>query len=81
MVTSRYATLMVFYTDGSLIDECAWFAFHRTGEGSYGYKISSSDGIFIVELTDYANLTNLFITLRHIGDITSFQSYLVLFAM
>jgi hypothetical protein len=46
-----------------LIDECAWFAFHRTGEGSFGYKISSSDGIFIVELTA------LFITLRHIGDI------------
>jgi hypothetical protein len=29
-VTPRYATLMVFYTDASLIDGCAGFAIHRT---------------------------------------------------
>jgi hypothetical protein len=42
---------MVFYTDGSLIDGCAGFAFHRTGEGGFGYMISRSAGIFTAELT------------------------------
>jgi hypothetical protein len=41
-VTSRNATSMVFFTDGSLIDSrCAGFAIHRTEEGDLGYKISS----------------------------------------
>jgi hypothetical protein len=38
-VTDRYAASMVFYTDGYLIDRCAEFAFHRTEEGDFGYKI------------------------------------------
>jgi hypothetical protein len=50
-VMTRYATSMIFYTDGSLIDGCAGFAFHRTGEGGFGYKISSPAGIFTAELT------------------------------
>jgi hypothetical protein len=41
-VISRYATLMVFYTNGSVIDGCEGFAIHRTGEGGFSYKISSS---------------------------------------
>jgi hypothetical protein len=52
-----------FYTDGCLIDGCAGFAFHRTGEGGFGYKISSTAGIFTAELTA------LFVTLRHIGEV------------
>jgi hypothetical protein len=63
-VTARYAASMVFDTDGSLIDGCAGFAFHRAGEGGFGYKISSLAGIFTAELTD------LFVTLRHIGEVT-----------
>jgi hypothetical protein len=50
-VMTRYATSMIFYTDGSLIDGCAGFAFHRTGEVGFGYKISSPAGIFTAELT------------------------------
>jgi hypothetical protein len=50
-VTTRYTASMVFYTDGSLIDGCAGFAFHRTGEDGFGYKISSPAGIFTAELT------------------------------
>jgi hypothetical protein len=42
---------------------CAVFLFHRTGEGGFGYKISSPAGIFIVELTA------LFVTLLHIGEV------------
>jgi hypothetical protein len=34
-VTARYAASMVFYMDGSLLDGCAGFAYHRTGEGSF----------------------------------------------
>jgi hypothetical protein len=49
-----------FYTDGSLKYGCAGFAFHRTGKGGFGYKISSPAGIFTAELTA------LFVTLRHI---------------
>jgi hypothetical protein len=30
-----------------MIDVCAGFAFHRTGEGGFGYKISGPAGIFI----------------------------------
>jgi hypothetical protein len=62
-VTARYAASMVFHTDGSLIDGCAGFAFYRTGEGSFGYMISSPVGIFTVELTA------LFASLRHIGKV------------
>jgi hypothetical protein len=47
-VTTRYAASMIFYTDGSLIDGCAGFAFHQTREG---YKISSPAGIFTMEPT------------------------------
>jgi hypothetical protein len=50
-VTARYAASMCFYTDGSLIDGCARFAFHRNGEVGFGYKISSPGGFFTVELT------------------------------
>jgi hypothetical protein len=42
-----------------LIDECAGFAFHRTGEGGFGYKRSSPAGIFTAELTA------LFVTLSY----------------
>jgi hypothetical protein len=48
---------MVFHTDGSLIDGWAGIAFHRTGEGGSGYKISSPASIFT------AKLTALFVTL------------------
>jgi hypothetical protein len=58
-VIARSAALMVFYTDGSLIG----FAFHWTREGGFGYKIPSPAGIFTAELTA------LFVTLRHIGEI------------
>jgi hypothetical protein len=62
-VTPRYAASMVFCMDGSLIDECAGFAFHRTWEGGFGYNISSPDGIFTEKFTA------LFVTLRHIGEV------------
>jgi hypothetical protein len=51
---------MVFYTDGSLIDGCAGFVFHRTGEGGFAYKISSPAGILTAELTA------LFMTLEEV---------------
>jgi hypothetical protein len=51
-----------FYTDGSLIDRCAEFVFHRTDEDGFGYKISKPAGIFTAELTA------LFVTLRHIRE-------------
>jgi hypothetical protein len=47
----------------SLIDGCTGFAFHRNGEGGFGYKISSLAGIFTAELTA------LFVALRHIGKV------------
>jgi hypothetical protein len=62
MVTTRYATSMIFYGDGSLIDRCAGFAFHRTGESGFEYKISIPAGIFTVKLTV------LFMILRHIEE-------------
>jgi hypothetical protein len=62
-VTARYASSWVFYMDGSLIDGCAGFAFHQTGESGLGYKISSPAGIFT------ADLTALFVKLRHIGEV------------
>jgi hypothetical protein len=46
-----------------LIDGCAGFAFHRNGEGGFGYKISSPAGIFTAELTA------LFETLHHIEKV------------
>jgi hypothetical protein len=45
-VTARYAASMGFYTDGSLIDGCAGFSFHRNEEVGFGYKISSPGGFF-----------------------------------
>jgi hypothetical protein len=62
-VTTRYAASMVPYTDGSLIDGCAGFAFYRTGEVGFGYKISSPACILSAELTA------LYVTLRHIGEV------------
>jgi hypothetical protein len=62
-LTTRDAASMVFYTDGSLIDGCAGFAFHRTGEGGFGYKKSSPADILTAELSA------LFLTLRHIGEV------------
>jgi hypothetical protein len=62
----RYAASLVFYifyTNGSLIDVCARFSFHRTWEGGFNYKISIPAGIFTAELTA------LFVTLRHIVKI------------
>jgi hypothetical protein len=40
-VTARYAASIMFYTDGSLIDGCAGFAFHWTREGdlAIGYRV------------------------------------------
>jgi hypothetical protein len=46
-----------------LIDGCAGFACHWTEEGGFGYQISSPAGIFTAELTA------LFVTLRHIGEV------------
>jgi hypothetical protein len=48
---ARHELPPVFYTGDSLIDGCAGFAFHRNGEGGFGYNISSPAGIFIAELT------------------------------
>jgi hypothetical protein len=48
---------------GSLIDWFTWFAIHRTGEGGFGYKIFSPASIFTAELTA------LFVTLQHIGEV------------
>jgi hypothetical protein len=62
-VTARYATLMVFYTNGSLIDGCSGFAIHWTEEGGFGYKLSSPAVIFT------ADLTALFVALRLIGEV------------
>jgi hypothetical protein len=42
----------------------AGFAFHRTGEGGFGYKISSPAVIFT------AKLTVLFVTLQHVEEVT-----------
>jgi hypothetical protein len=56
-VIARNAALMVFYTNGSLIG----FTFHWTREGGFGYKIPSPADIFTAELTA------LFVRLRHIG--------------
>jgi hypothetical protein len=51
-VTARHAALMLFYMDGSLIDGCAGFAFHRTIRYiGFGYKISSPAGFLTAELT------------------------------
>jgi hypothetical protein len=52
-VNFRYATTMVFYTNGSLIDGYAYagFAFHWTEGGGFGYKIPSLAGIFTAELS------------------------------
>jgi hypothetical protein len=61
-VIARYATLMVFYTDGSLIDGCPGFGIHWTEKGSVGYKLSSPAGVFT------ADLTALFVTLQLIGE-------------
>jgi hypothetical protein len=65
-VNFKYATSMVFYTNGSLIDGYAGFAFHWTEEGGFGYKIPSLAGIFTAELSV------LFVTLRHIGEAAKF---------
>jgi hypothetical protein len=62
-VAARYAASMAFHTDGSLMDGRAGFAFHRTGVGGFSYKISSLAGIFNAELTA------LFVTLRHIEEV------------
>jgi hypothetical protein len=62
-MTVRYATWMVFYADGSLIDGCTGFAFHRAEKGGFGYDISSLAGIFTAKLTAF------FVTLRHIEEV------------
>jgi hypothetical protein len=59
MVTTRYAASMVFHTDGSLIDGCEGFSFHRTGEGGSGFKISSTAGIFNTNHGEYLTLRKM----------------------
>jgi hypothetical protein len=53
----------LLYTGALLIDGCTGFAIHRTEEGDFGHKLSSLAGIFTAELTA------LFVTLRHIGEV------------
>jgi hypothetical protein len=43
--------------------QCAGFAFHRTGDGGFGNKISSLAGVCTAELIV------LFVTLRHIEKV------------
>jgi hypothetical protein len=59
---------MISYTNGLLIDGCAGFEFYWTGEGGFGYKISSPACIFTAELTA------LFVTLLHIGEIIQYST-------
>jgi uncharacterized protein CbrC (UPF0167 family) len=62
-VTTTYAASMVFYTDGSLIDKFAGFAFHRTGEDWYFYC-----GAYC-----------LFVALIHIGEVIQLpEKFLIL---
>jgi hypothetical protein len=49
--------------DGSLIDGCSGLAFHRTGEGDFGYKILNPASIFTAEFTA------LLVTLRYSGEV------------
>jgi hypothetical protein len=65
IVSSESFTCHVFIRmgHGSLIDWFTWFAIHRTGEGGFGYKIFSPASIFTAELTA------LFVTLQHIGEV------------
>jgi hypothetical protein len=46
-LTSGYGQSCIFYTDGSLIEDCAGFAAHQMGVGRFGYKIR---GVFTAEL-------------------------------
>jgi hypothetical protein len=66
-VTSGYGTLSIFYTDGSLIERCAGFAFHQMGVGGFGHKIPSPAGVFTAEMSD------LFTALRHIAEVIHIQ--------
>jgi hypothetical protein len=36
-----------YATNGSLLDECVGFVIHRTEEGGFGNKISSSTALFV----------------------------------
>jgi hypothetical protein len=63
VVTSEYVESAVFYTDGSLIEGSAGFAVHQTGVGGFGFRMSSSAGVFSAELSA------LFMALRHIGEV------------
>jgi hypothetical protein len=51
VVTSKYVESAVFYTDGSLIEGSAEFAIHRSGVGGFGFKMTSSAGVFSAELS------------------------------
>jgi hypothetical protein len=51
VVTSEYVESAVFYTNGSLIEGSAGFAIHQTGVGGFGFKLSSSAGVFSAELS------------------------------
>jgi ribonuclease HI len=62
VVASEYVESTVFYTDDSLIEGSAGFAIHRTGVGEFGFKLSSSAGVFSAELSA------LFMALRHIRE-------------
>jgi hypothetical protein len=45
-VTYGYDPSCIFCTDGSLIEGCAGFAFHKMGVGGFGHKIQSPAGVF-----------------------------------
>jgi ribonuclease HI len=61
-VASEYVELVVFYTDGSLIEGSAGCADHRTGVGEFGFKLSSSADVCSAELSA------LFMALQHIRE-------------
>jgi hypothetical protein len=53
-VTYRYAASMAFYTDGSLIDKCTGFAFHRTeGGGGFGWYFYCGAYCFVCDTVTY----------------------------
>jgi hypothetical protein len=54
--------VVFFYTDGSLIEECAGFAV-QMGVGGFGHKIQSPASVFTAELSA------LFTAVRHIAEV------------
>jgi hypothetical protein len=62
-VTSGYGPSCIFYTDGSLFEECVVIAVHQMRVGGFGYKIQGPVGVFTAELSA------LFTALRHIAEV------------